>query len=234
MDGESLFFEGQLVKNGQNLEVPLQKQGTAHRQSDHQLLSLSLLMTAKPVALQLIEVGLQRDLVPQVSHQKATRLRSPSLQCPEARPDDRRRSAEVILRSAMTHEPGRHQCGGRGQERGEVAEEWQRVVHHRRGNAGKQSGEVFTWAAGEVRIRSKAKVVVERKNNRAAKGFFFCLTSLNWAFFFVFFYDESPKQLGLHLSERKRNTNSDCLVRTKVVREYFLVDIFLVFQHLSD
>lgn len=123
MDGESLFFEGQLVKNGQNLEVPLQKQGTAHHQSDHQPLSLLLLMTAKPVALQLIEVGLQRDLVPQVSHQKATRLRSPSLQCPEALPDDRRRSTEVILRSAMTHEPGRHQCGGRGQERGEVAEE---------------------------------------------------------------------------------------------------------------
>lgn len=158
-------------------------------------------MTAKLVALQLIEVGLQRDLVSQVSHQKATRLRSPRLQSPEARPDDRRQSAEVILRSAMTHEPGRHQCGGRGQERGEVAEEWQRVVHHQRGNAGKQSGEVFTWAAGEVRIWSKAKVVVERKNNRAAKCFFFFVW-LHWIK--LFFYDESPKQLGLYLSERKR------------------------------
>lgn len=113
------------MKNGQNLEVPLQKQGTAYRQSDHRLLSLFclLLMTAKLVALQLIEVGLERDLASQVSHQKETRHRSPRLQSPEARPDDRGRSAEVILRSAMTHEPGRHRCGGRGQERGEVAEE---------------------------------------------------------------------------------------------------------------
>lgn len=203
MEWESLFFEGQLVKNGQNLQVPLQKQGTAYCQSDHWLLSLLLLMTAKLVALQLIEVGLECDLVSQVSHQKATRLRSLRLQSPEARPDDRRRSPEVILRSAMTHEPGRHQCSGRGQERGEVAEEWQRVVHHQRGNAGKQSEEVFTWAAGEVRVLSKAKVVVERKNNRAAKCFFFCLTSLNQAFFFFMMNHQSN---WAYICQRERET----------------------------
>lgn len=205
MDWESLFFEGQLVKNGQNFEVPLQKQGRAYRQSDHQLLSLLLLMTAKLAAPRLIEVGLERDLVSQVSHQKATRLRSQRLQSPEARPGDRRRGAEVILRSAMTHEPERHQCSGRGQERGEVAEEWQRVVHHQRGNAGKQSGEVFTWAAAEVRFWSKAKVVVERKNNRAAKCFFFfCLTSLNRAFFCFFTMNHQSK--WAYICQRERET----------------------------